>query len=213
MHWASINNLSRNLKQPHFKSLLTDYLNNHPNYPDITPNYPLPAAWYQNLKISTYPSALAVFHSPSDSASLQGMHRERIRAVSSWRNGPGCYDTVLVKGESGVQILGQGLAVARVQLFFSFSIQNKDHHCALITDYALQGTSPDPDTRLWVISKCHPPKPHIIPLDHILCAAHLIPVYRTTKVPKDHDFTHTLSKYHMFYVNKYADYHSFEVAG
>jgi hypothetical protein len=50
--------------------------------------------------ISVYPSAVATFYSPSDLCGTQGMHRERIRAVSSWRRGPGRYDCVFVNTDS-----------------------------------------------------------------------------------------------------------------
>ncbi len=188
-------------------------MNNDTDYLDVNPGRPLPATWCQNLEFSTYPSALAVFHSPSDSRRLQGMSRERIRAVSSWRNGPGRYDTVFVRDTPDAQTVGSGLAVARVQQFFSFSYQSKRHTCALVTYYMLQGTSPDADTGLWVVRPCYPSKPRVIPLDHIFRATHLIPVYGKTKVPKDHSPTQTLDKYWKFYINKYADHHSFEIAG
>lgn len=165
------------------------------------------------MEFSTHPSALAIFHSPSDLLGLRGMKKERIRAISSWRNGLGRYDVAFVKDKPNAQILGHGLAVARVRLFFSFSFQKRTHSCAFITDYVLQGTSPDPDTGLWVVRQCHLPQPRVIPLNHILRAAHLIPVYGTSQVPKNHTPGQTLDKYRKFYVNKYADYHSFEIAG
>jgi hypothetical protein len=48
------------------------------------------------------------------------MRRERIRAVKSWRNGPGRYDTNFVNMDSSVYRM-RGLDVARVRFFFSFS--------------------------------------------------------------------------------------------
>ena len=69
-----------------------------------------PAPFYG--KISIYPSALATFHAPSDISGVGGMRRERIRAMKSWRKGPGCYDTVFVNMNSLKGMLG--LNVARV---------------------------------------------------------------------------------------------------
>ncbi len=203
---TSLNNLSQRLKQPHFSKLLTSYMNSYLGHP-------LPASWSKNLEFSTHPSVLAVFHSPSDSPGLWGISRERIRAISSWRRGPGRYDTVFTKDTPDAQSVGSGLATARVQLFFSFYFQNRKHDCALITYFRLQGTSPDANTGLWVVRPCYPPKTCIIPLDHILRAVHLIPVYGKTKVPKEHSPSQTLDKYKKFYINKYADYHSFKTAG
>jgi hypothetical protein len=48
------------------------------------------------------------------------MHRERIRAVKSWRNGPGRYDTIFVNTASSVYGM-RGLDVARVRLFLFLS--------------------------------------------------------------------------------------------
>ncbi len=148
--------------------------------------HPPPASWSKNLEFSNHPSVLATFHSPSDSPGLQGISRERICAVSSWRCGPGRYDTVFIKDTPDAQSVGSGLATACVQLFFSFSFWNRKHDCALITYFRLQGTSPDTNTGLWVVWPCYPPQTCIIPLNRILHATHLIPVYGKTKVPKEH---------------------------
>ena len=62
------------------------------------------------------------------------MRRERIRALPSWRNGPSRYDTVLVSTDS--QLDGMiGLDVARVRLFFSFTHEDIEYPCALISWY------------------------------------------------------------------------------
>jgi hypothetical protein len=48
------------------------------------------------------------------------MFRERIRAVQSWRKGPGWYDCVFI--ERDPNLLGfQGLYVARVRAFLSIT--------------------------------------------------------------------------------------------
>ncbi|OAX31238.1 hypothetical protein K503DRAFT_654751, partial [Rhizopogon vinicolor AM-OR11-026] len=47
-------------------------------------------------KITLYTSAVATFYAPSDISGIGGMRYERIRAVYTWRNGPGRYDCVFI---------------------------------------------------------------------------------------------------------------------
>ena len=76
-------------------------------------------------KITVYPSAVATFHAPSDISGIGGMHCERIRAVKSWRKGPGHYDTIFVNTDPSMEGM-QELNIVRVQLFFSFSHDGVD---------------------------------------------------------------------------------------
>ena len=46
--------------------------------------------------ITLYPSAVATYFAPSDLSGIGGMHSERIRATSNWRNEGPRYDTVFV---------------------------------------------------------------------------------------------------------------------
>jgi len=48
-------------------------------------------------KIRVFPSAVAIYYAPSDLSGTRGMFRERIRAVDSWRHGPGRHDCVFVQ--------------------------------------------------------------------------------------------------------------------
>jgi hypothetical protein len=62
--------------------------------------------------INIYPSAVAVFHSPSDISGTNGISKERIRCVQSWRKGPARHDTVFIKAP-GITTMS-GLTIARV---------------------------------------------------------------------------------------------------
>ena len=73
------------------------------------------------------------------------MRRERIRAVPSWRNGPGRYDTVFVSEDASLPGM-QGLLVARVLLLFSFKAHGVLYPCALVHWFSRVGHECDEDT-------------------------------------------------------------------
>jgi hypothetical protein len=52
----------------------------------------------------------------------------------------------------------------------------------------------------------------VIHIDSIFQSAHLIPVYGPEMLPAAIKFHHTLDIFTLFYVNKYADHHAFEIA-
>jgi hypothetical protein len=110
-----------------------------------------------------------------------------------------------------------GLTVARVFLFFSFVHRDTKHTCALVHWFSTIGTAPDDETGLWMVG----PDTHddgrpflsIIPLESIIRAAHLIPVYRTNQfIRRSLTMNDTLDEFKVFYANKYVDHHAFEIA-
>ena len=166
-------------------------------------------------KITVYPSAVATFHAPSDISGIGGMRRERIRAVKSWRKGPGRYDTIFVNTDPSLEGM-RGLEIARVQLFFSFSHEGVEYHCALVHWFSRVGDSPDDRTGMWIVEPdaLDDGKPFmsIIDLDTVVRASHLIPVFGRGHVLRTLQFTDTLDTFTRFYVNKYIDHHAFEIA-
>jgi hypothetical protein len=52
----------------------------------------------------------------------------------------------------------------------------------------------------------------ILRLDTIVRAAHLLPIFGHGYVSPTLSFSDTLDRFDRFYVNKYADHHSFEIA-
>lgn len=107
----------------------------------------------------------------------------------------------------------QGLDVARVQLFFSFSYDGVEYPCALVHWFSCVGNSPDDNTGMWVVEPDDDETPpSIIHLDTIVRATHLLPIFGSEHVSKTLSFTDTLDTFPRFYVNKYADHHAFEVA-
>ncbi|KAF8814307.1 hypothetical protein BYT27DRAFT_7025095, partial [Phlegmacium glaucopus] len=81
--------------QPDLPDLIQQFIHNqqHPNHRSDTSVSALPMFYG---RITIYPSAVATFHAPSAISGIGGMRRERIRAVKSWRKGPGRHDTIFV---------------------------------------------------------------------------------------------------------------------
>jgi hypothetical protein len=166
--------------------------------------------------INIYPSALAVFHSSSDISSTNGICKERIRCVQSWRKGPARHDTVFVKAP-GITTMS-GLTIARVRLLFKLQHNGIIHSCALVHDYNTIGDKPDKDTGMWMVQRAlhsnQRPQARIISLAGVLRAAHLIPVYNDLPpILKTVDYTNCLDhcQFHTFYVNRYIDDHAFKI--
>ncbi|KAF8447545.1 hypothetical protein L210DRAFT_3609849 [Boletus edulis BED1] len=163
-------------------------------------------------KAYTFESATAIFCAPSDLCGVGGMQHQRIHATSSWGGGPARYDCVFV--EKNHLLPGfQGLYVAQVLLFFSFADRNTLHSCALVKWFipiehcfktGMWMVQPEMDEQdNYVVS--------VISLDSILRPAHLIPVYGPTSLPLNLQHTDSLSAFAAFYVNKFSDYHAYQL--
>ncbi|KAF7350320.1 hypothetical protein MVEN_01336500 [Mycena venus] len=165
--------------------------------------------------VFVYPSAITTFYAPSDQSGIAGMHRERIWAVRSWRGGAARYDCVFV--EQDTEKLGfRGLHAAHVLAFMSLKVSGVVYPCALVTWFSAIGDEPCPDVGMWMVEPDLDAdgerEMNVIHLDSILRAAHLIPVYGDDPVPRYFKYTHSLDLFAAFYVNKYADHHSHEIA-
>jgi len=164
-----------------------------------------------------YHSAVARYFAPSDLCGAGGMYQERIRSNPDWRNEHSRRDTVFIEtGQGGMQ----GMAVGRVQLFFSFASDREQYPCALV-EWFIPGDEPDEDTGMWVV------RPEfygngrqtlaIIHLDCIARAAHLLPVFGSSFVPDELHFSDSLDVYQAyltiivtnFYHNSYLSYYLF----
>ena len=98
----------------------------------------------------SYSSAVATFYAPSDLSGANGMHRQRIHASSSWRNGSPRYDCVFVEKDPTLPGF-QGLFVAQVLLLFSFHYRNVYYPCALVQWFTSIGDEPCVNTRMWKV--------------------------------------------------------------
>lgn len=145
------------------------------------------------------------------------MSFERIRAVPSWRNGPARYDCVFVETDPTAKGMA-GLDIARVRLFFSFSFRGTFYPCALVEWFSRVGDAPDEDSGMWIVEPdCNSDADDIrhisvIHIDSILRGAHLLGVYGNQRLPLGLSFTQTLDIFRAYYVNKYIDHHSYEIA-
>lgn len=105
--------------------------------------------------------------------------------------------------------------VARVKLFFSFWHLGVSYPCALVEWFVCKGDSPDEDTGLWAVepefNEDGDRVTSVIHIDTILRGAHLLPVFGDQQMPLDFHFSQMLDSFPLFYVNKYIDYHAFEV--
>ena len=139
------------------------------------------------------------------------MRRERIHALPSWRNGPSRYNTVLVSTDS--QLDGMiGLDVARVRLFFSFTHEDIEYPCALISWYDRVSNTRDEDTGMWIVRPI-PERTAVIHIDAILRCAHLISVFGQNPIDRSLNltFNNPLDAFLSYYVNKYANHHMHEI--
>ena len=106
--------------------------------------------------------------------------------------------------------------VAHVLLFFSFTYGGKDYPVALVWWYILSEDSGcrDKVTGMWLIEHeyCNGKLLlQVVHVDTILCAVHLLPYFRRKRVSQAITQDNSLDKYPIYYVNRFADHHSFEI--
>lgn len=157
-------------------------------------------------------SATCVYFPLSDRNGI-APKREILRATPSWRNSLPRHDTVLVK--TGLAPGPHGLSVARLHLLFSFTKSNTRHDVALIQWYSYIGDSPDEDTGMWVVKKERGsdglPVIDFIYIDAIVRSCQLLPIYGRGMIPRQVTHMTSLNCFQTYYVNKFADHHSFEL--
>ncbi|KAG0701249.1 hypothetical protein DFH29DRAFT_982811 [Suillus ampliporus] len=157
-------------------------------------------------RVSVFSSAAASFYAPSDlSVQPGGMRCEHIRS-----------NNLMVRGMNNEVNCGlDGLAIARVLHFLSFKYR-KYLQCAVVHWFAYITDSRDPDTGMYLVAPSSnddgTPDISIIHIDCIFRAAHLVPLYGANFLPREIGPHDSYNVFRAFYVNKYADHHSFEVA-
>jgi len=177
-------------------------------------NVPLSACPRFENRIKIFNSAAATFFAPSDPSGIGGMRREHIRSVPSWRGGPVRYDTVFINtaSEDGIN----GMEVGRVLCFFSFRYRQETLPCALIHWFKLVENEPDFDTGMWMVQPSfnhdNSRELSVIHVDTIIRAAHLLPIFGADFIPENVTLHNALDSYRGFYVNRFADHHSFDIA-
>ena len=111
-------------------------------------------------------------------------------------------------------------SITQVWLFFSFKHNQAFYEYALVHDYQVVNPSPDEITGMAIVKRAMRrsiPRAHVIPLNNILWAVHLIPVFsqlHAKHIPKKYKHEDMLNNRHLFkqfYVNKFIDHHAFEI--
>lgn len=213
----TVANLSTKINQPHLQGLIRRFLYDqlYPESHICSTDVSLNACPPFYGRISVYSSAKATFYAPSDPSGIGSMRSEYIRATPSWRGGPARYDCAFVNSHPELEGM-RGLDVVRILLFFSFIYEDKVYPCALVRWFSLLNNERDEDTGMWTVqpeaTADGEPVTSVIHLDCVLRAAHLIPIYGHSTVPRAMSLHNTLDAFPAFYVNKYADHHAFEIA-
>jgi hypothetical protein len=216
----TVESLGVHLNIPNLPNLVRRFL--HEQLVEVAPNIELDdvplsdcPVLKNTTKIRVFPSAVAIYYAPSDLSGTRGMFRERIRAVDSWRNGPGRHDCVFVQHDPD-QPGFRGLYVARVRHFFSIRHDKVHFPCALVSWYSTIGTTPCADTGMWQVQPDFDNTGNfamsIIHLDSIVRGAHLMGFAGTSQIPNHLTFDRSLDAFQAFYVNKYIDHHAHEYA-
>jgi hypothetical protein len=108
-------------------------------------------------------------------------------------------------------------SVAQVWLFFSFEYNWVSYECTLVYDYQVVNPFLDEVTEMAIVKRARRGSVHIVPLNDILWAVHLIPVFSelgTKRIPKKYKHELMLGDcqlFKLFYVNKFVDHHAFEI--
>ncbi|THH20301.1 hypothetical protein EUX98_g8604 [Antrodiella citrinella] len=175
----------------------------------------IPPYYYHNHRVHIFKSAIATFHAPSDLSGVGGMRRERIRATTSWRAGPPRFDCIFAEVDPDARGF-LGLSAARVRLFFSFVFEGVRYPCALVEWFSPVSDEPDDETGMWVVEPDldvnGQPICDVIHIDSIVRCAHLLPTFGSNPIPLETHFSNSLDLFRAFYVSKYADHHSHEIA-
>ncbi|KIM51404.1 hypothetical protein SCLCIDRAFT_33472 [Scleroderma citrinum Foug A] len=166
--------------------------------------------------IKVFHSATVTFVSPSDPSGIGSMQREQIRAIPSWHRGPPQYDCAFVSTDNTCDGM-LSMEIACVLCFFSFVYTNgMTYTCAVVCWFDCIADHPDELTGMWMVSPSvldnGSQNLTVIPLDSIVRGAHLLPIFGDECVPEYINFHNSLDMYHGFYVNHFADHHTFELA-
>ncbi|KAF8261519.1 hypothetical protein EI94DRAFT_1745858, partial [Lactarius quietus] len=181
-------------RQPNFHHLIQQFLydQSHLLDPDAPLGMDVPLAQCPpfDSRISVYHTMTAIFYSPSDPSGLRGMHQECIRSNP-------CLDIV--------QLL----------VLFSFVWMGVLYPCALVRWFTYIADEPDEAMGLWVVQPDYnadgSPAIGVIHLDSVLCGAHLMLVFGDSPIPIGLGAENSLDVFQAFYVNKYINYHAFEI--
>ncbi|KAG9223441.1 hypothetical protein PLEOSDRAFT_154734 [Pleurotus ostreatus PC15] len=212
---SSVSALAEYISQPKFPDALRRFLwsQDNPQAHLSAADVALDACPCFSGHISVYHSAVARFYAPSNLCGAGGMYQERIRSNPCWRGEHPRYDTVFVSTDADAPGMA-GMTIGRVLLFFSFRHQQVYYPCALVNWLVTEADEPNEVTGMWVVKPEYGGNGRrtveVIHLDSVARGAHLLPVYGTSCLPEDFHFSYSLDVFHSYFVNPYADHHTFE---
>ncbi|KAG7086185.1 hypothetical protein E1B28_002146 [Marasmius oreades] len=206
--------LAQHINQPEFprvlRQFLYDQLNPHSNI--FGESLDVEQCPTFNEKITVFHSAVLTCYAPSDECGKNGMYRERIRSTPHWHGRHPHRDTVFVQVDGSLPGI-LGLAVARILLFFSFTLNNKSYSCALVNWYLRTDDEPDEDTGMWVVEqevqRDGRPTLAVIHLESIAHSAHLLPRFGMDALPEKFHHLQSLDAFESYYINKFANHQMF----
>ena len=163
-------------------------------------------------KITIHTSAVTTFHTFSDPSGVGGMKCECIHAVGHWWKGLGCYDMLFINTHHDnvdlIHLHGGswpwGGSCAPFLFIHSWWSEISMHWVSCTTDTlsditGMHVVEPDclPDGR---------PVTVVVHLNTVFRVVHLLPIFS-----KHQHHEQTLDLFSEFYINRYIDYHAFEV--
>ncbi|EIW77640.1 hypothetical protein CONPUDRAFT_61577 [Coniophora puteana RWD-64-598 SS2] len=166
-------------------------------------------------RIFVYNSSLATFRAPSDICGTGGMRSERIRSTLNWRNEAARHDCAFVSTDNSISGM-LGMEVARVLAFIGFDYRSKYYRCALVHWFSRVQDARDEDTGMYMVAPDYNEDGTgllgVVPVNSLVRAAHLIPFYGDKFIPEGAKHYNSYNDFFGFYVNRYADHHSFQIA-
>ncbi|KAF8833516.1 hypothetical protein BDN67DRAFT_985983 [Paxillus ammoniavirescens] len=202
----TVSTLAEEINVPHLKRLIHYFLflQIHPNDPQDLAEVPIDACPRYDGKIKVFNSAATAFFTPSDPSGIGGMRREHIRACLMWQG-------------------MRGLEIAQVLCFLSFVFEGEVYLCAVVHWFNKVADEADEDMGMWIVQPGYhdidnDQEHHlerdlaVIHINTVYRMAHLISLYGNEFISKEIKHFHSYNTFNSFYVNKYADHHTFEIA-
>ncbi|KAF8875258.1 hypothetical protein CPB85DRAFT_1378657 [Mucidula mucida] len=214
MYSRDLYELAVDVDQPTLPELTRRFLYEQLHAGDVIPDN-IDDCPHIDSNVYVHHSAIAYFYAPSDISGIHGMKREHIRSTPSWYGYPR-RDCALVVEDADKPGF-HGMSVVRILLFFSFTQSGVEYPCALVHWFNRYGARPDPKTGMWMVKPdnrgrdSREPYLSVVHLDSLFRGVQLLPVFGPDPLPKDFHYSDTLDAFDAFYVNKYVDYHAYEM--
>ncbi|SRR6266702_714945 len=140
---------------------------------------------------------------------------EVIWAAPSWLRGMPNYDCIFVNSNNKVNGMC-GMEVAHAICFFLFRYLGVIYPCALVHRFSHISEKPDEDTGMWMVTpdfNCsRNPILTVIHIDCIIRTVHLVLIFGNSFISDYITHDNSLDYFKGFYVNRFVDHHTFDIA-